>query len=101
MKSFLFCAVACAAAAIASGYYLTPSSAAPADPAPVETAVAAPVAPKPERLVAHEWGTFTSFSGASGVPVGFTPNNEDLPFFVYHQGNPLGKSNRLAVNGLI
>ena len=24
-----------------------------------------------ERLIAHEWGTFTSFSGSNGVPVGF------------------------------
>jgi hypothetical protein len=38
------------------------------------------------RLVVHEWGTFTSFSGSNGVPVGFRPNNSDLPAFVYHIG---------------
>src|SRR5262249_14332207 len=35
------------------------------------------------KLVAHEWGTFTSFSGADGVPVGFHPDNSGLPDFVY------------------
>jgi hypothetical protein len=51
---------------------------------------AAPVPePKaPKGLVVHEWGTFTSFSGADGVPAHFTPNNNDLPGFVYHQEGP-------------
>jgi hypothetical protein len=44
---------------------------------------ASPTSATPERLVVHEWGTFTSFSGADGVPVPFTPNYTDLPRFVY------------------
>ncbi len=98
MKAFLFSVVACAA--IAAGYFLTPSNAAdPAKPA----AETAPVPAQTSRshLVAHEWGTFTSFSGSDGVPLGFTPNNEDLPNFVYHQINQLSKSGRLNANGLI
>jgi hypothetical protein len=47
-----------------------------------EAAVAPSVSPK--GLVLHEWGTFTSFSGSNGVPVGFQTNNSDLPQFVYH-----------------
>src|SRR5947199_138429 len=35
------------------------------------------------NLIVHEWGTFTSFSGANGVPVPFYANDEDLPDFVY------------------
>jgi hypothetical protein len=57
--------------------------------------------PAPDRLVVHEWGTFTSFSGSDGVPVGFYPNNSDLPSFVYHQGNELSKAGRLAKDGTI
>ena len=57
--------------------------------------------PAQERLIAHEWGTFTSFSGSNGVPVGFHPNNEDLPHFVYRQTNPVSKSGLLNLNGLI
>jgi hypothetical protein len=42
-----------------------------------------------KNLLLHEWGTFTSFSGSNGVPVGFRPNNSDLPDFIYrHQGEP-------------
>ena len=53
----------------------------------------------PSPLIVHEWGTFTSFSGSNGVPVGFTPNNEDLPEFVYHQ--PGGKGARLIRDGIV
>ena len=37
-------------------------------------------------LIVHEWGTFTSFSGSDGKLVGFRPNNQDLPNFVYTAG---------------
>jgi len=100
MRTFLFAAVVCGLAA--AGYYLAPTRA--ADPAAPElTAIAAPVPPPAaaERLVAHEWGTFTSFSGANGVPVGFSPNNTDLPHFIYHQTNPVSKSGLLNLNGLV
>jgi hypothetical protein len=94
----LFAAVACCLAA--SAYILLPSSA--ADAAKSMDATTSPVPPaEPGRLVAHEWGTFTSFSGSNGVPVGFSPNNTDLPEFVYVQGNPLSKSGLLNAHGLI
>jgi hypothetical protein len=98
MRTILFAAVACSVAA--AGYILLPSSA--ADAAKPMEAAASPVPPaSPVRLVAHEWGTFTSFSGSNGVPVGFSPNNTDLPNFVYHQISPFSKSGRLQLNGLI
>ena len=100
MRTFLLAAVACGA--ISAGHVLTPGTA--ADPGKPESVAAAPVPlppPPPPRLIAHEWGTFTSFSGSDGVPVGFTPNNDDLPQFVYFQGNALSKSNRLRANGLV
>ena len=34
-------------------------------------------------LVAHEWGTFSCFSGSNGVLQRFHPANTDLPKFVY------------------
>src|SRR5262245_47059127 len=68
--------------------------------------VAAPPAPtqdtSPSQLVVHEWGTFTSFSGSNGVPVGFEPNNNDLPSFVYHTvGYYQEKGGRLRYGGLV
>ena len=66
MKTKLFCAMALSAFAIS--LHLGASN------------------PK-EGFVAHEWGTFTSFSGSDGVPVSFMPNNEDLPGFVYYPIN--------------
>lgn len=91
MRTVFFAVVVCSIASV--GYYLAPTSAAdPTSPVPV---------PAAERLVVHEWGTFTSFSGSNGVPVGFTPNNTDLPNFVYFQGNPNSKAGRLYQNGLV
>src|SRR5829696_1563522 len=104
MRTFLFTTLA--GAAIAAGFALTSSSAAPpAAPAALTAAPAAPVPPPvaPARLVAHEWGTFTSFSGSDGVAVGFTPNYTDLPRFVYQAPGPEtgGKGGRLRRGGLI
>jgi hypothetical protein len=63
---------------------------------------AAPGEAGPARLVVHEWGTFTRFSGADGVPVGFTPNNADLPGFIYYQdGDPNMKAARLVRDGTV
>jgi hypothetical protein len=58
--------------------------------------------PSPGRLIVHEWGTFTSFSGSDGVPVGFYPNNNDLPGFVYNLG-PYedSKSSRFIQGGTV
>jgi hypothetical protein len=56
----------------------------------------------PARLVVHEWGTFTRFSGSDGVPVGFHPDNTDLPGFIYYQeGDPNSKADRLARDGTV
>src|SRR5262245_51414715 len=52
-------------------------------------------------LVVHEWGTFTSYSGSDGVPVGFTPNNDDLPSFVYNTTYSEGKGGRFRYGGLV
>ena len=93
MRTFLFTLVV--GAVTAGGYTLVSRTAA------TSAAPAAPEAPAAARLVAHEWGTFTSFSGADGVPLSFTPNNEDLPNFVYRQVNPLSKSGRLNAGGLV
>ena len=40
------------------------------------------------RLVVHEWGTFTSIAGKSGAAVEWRPLNgsSDLPGFVYNAG---------------
>lgn len=105
MRTFLFTALA--GAAVAAGFALTSGSAAnPVAPEAAAAAVATPAAPvppppAPQRLVAHEWGTFTSFSGSDGVPVGFTPNNNDLPHFVYYPYIPNSKSGRLQYGGLV
>src|SRR5581483_10886643 len=103
MRTLLVAVAACAA--VTAGYFLTPGSAADPGPAspPAATPDAAPVPPaSAARLVAHEWGTFTSFSGSDGVPVGFYPNNDDLPGFVYFQeGDGLTKSNRLQRGGTV
>jgi hypothetical protein len=64
-------------------------------------AEAAPAA-SPNGLAVHEWGTFTSFSGSNGVPVGFRPNNTDLPEFVYHhRPDPFNKSDYLQRYGTV
>ncbi|MBX3442295.1 MAG: hypothetical protein KF774_07795 [Planctomyces sp.] len=46
-----------------------------------ETSGPAPPSPK---LIVHEWGTFTSFSGSDGVQIDYRPlGDNDLPRFVY------------------
>jgi hypothetical protein len=58
--------------------------------------------PESNTLILHEWGTFTSFSGSNGLPVGFRPNNSDLPDFIYHHpGDPGWKAARLIRDGTI
>jgi hypothetical protein len=39
---------------------------------------------EPSKLVVHEWGTFTSFSGSDGKNLSFPHKSGDLPGFVYH-----------------
>src|ERR1044072_243601 len=40
---------------------------------------------KEQKLVVHEWGTFTSIAGQNGVAIDWRPLNgaSDLPRFVY------------------
>lgn len=52
----------------------------------------------PNKLVVHEWGTFTSFSGSDGVKLEFRPLiDNDLPEFIFNRAeqaglrNPFGK----------
>src|SRR4029078_10730906 len=48
------------------------------------------------RLIAHEWGTFTSVQGADGVQLEWNPLvTTELPKFVYDRGRPNGNP-RLA-----
>ncbi|MBS0204603.1 MAG: hypothetical protein JSS49_16995 [Planctomycetes bacterium] len=43
------------------------------------------------KLIVHEWGTFTSFSGSNGVQLDFRPLiNEDLPNFVLDRQSQSG-----------
>lgn len=60
----------------------------PAQPEP------APSDSKPPALVVHEWGTFTSFSGADGKNLRFPHKSGDLPNFVYYTHDGLTKSAR-------
>src|ERR1700687_2636880 len=43
------------------------------------------IAPGDNRLVVHEWGTFTSIAGKDGIALEWRPLNgsSDLPKFVY------------------
>lgn len=93
------CVVAFVGAAITAGLsFGTGRAADPANAAPPPP----PQADSPSRLVVHEWGTFTSFSGSDGVPVGFRPNNSDLPSFVYSPEEVRNsKAGRLLFDGTV
>lgn len=69
----------------------------------VAALLAAPAlaADPPAKLVAHEWGTFTSFSGSDGTCVGFSPDNSALPPFVYRQHGLMSKDGRLLRGGTV
>ncbi len=72
----------------------SPPAAAPPTPAAPTTV--------PARLIVHEWGTFTSFSGSNGIPVNIQPDNSSLPAFVHHHGNdPLHKARLMIASGTI
>jgi hypothetical protein len=87
----LLVALVVGSAAVAAGHNMIPT--------------AEPSAPRQDvvstKLVVHEWGTFTSFSGSDGAPVGFEPNNDDLPRFVYYPPGMVGKGGRLRHGGLV
>src|SRR6185436_2896968 len=46
-------------------------------------------APQKDRLVVHEWGTFTSIAGKDGVALEWRPLNgpSDLPKFIHSTAN--------------
>src|SRR5262245_37214548 len=48
---------------------------------------------RPDRFVAHEWGTFTSVSTADGRPQLWSPLSgpSELPSFVYQSSSKCGK----------
>jgi len=54
---------------------------------------------KAQRLVVHEWGTFTNFSGGDGVQLRFRPLIDRLPDFIHRSErlNPLTKGELLAL----
>jgi hypothetical protein len=99
MKVLLVAGAVYACSAVAVGLYVSLGCGA----GPVEAAAApVPSAGASGRLVVHEWGTFTSFSGSDGVPVGFRPDNSNLPGFVYYQdGDPGLKERRLSRDGTV
>ena len=94
----LLAAVAVCAAAI--GILAVDAKVPPAPPA-APAAPPPPAPPAPGRLVVHEWGTFTSFAGSDGAPVAFSPNNRDLPGFVYAQEDNASKGGRLLRGGTV
>jgi hypothetical protein len=50
-----------------------------------------------DRLIVHEWGTFTSFSGSDGVRLEFRPLvSSDLPGFVFNRARQVGAYNDLG-----
>lgn len=55
----------------------------------------------PDKLVAHEWGTFTSFAGSDGTQVGFRPDNSALPGFVYRTKGEVSKEGLLLRAGTV
>src|SRR5438105_821925 len=61
-----------------------------------ETRSSTPTAESPsvaseDRLIVHEWGTFTSFSGSDGVRLEFRPLvDSDLPDFVINRAKQVG-----------
>src|SRR5689334_3444584 len=65
--------------------------------ATITVAMAAPSGgrPSPDKLIAHEWGTFTTVAGEDGRAIEWLPLNgpTDLPCFVEHYKN----SNNLKI----
>ena len=51
----------------------------------------APASNEIDRLIVHEWGTFTTFSGSNGVHLDFRPlKDQDLPGFVMNRASQSG-----------
>lgn len=74
MRNYLITAL------LGCGLLLTPSHATPPSDSTVSD----------DKLVVHEWGTFTTFSGSDGVFIDFRPlaaEHSDLPDYVRDRGN--------------
>ena len=66
------------------------------------TATAPPDNAEPEPFVVHEWGTFTTFSGADGVRLDFRPlQTNDLPSFVLDRFEQSGQLQPFYLKGRI
>lgn len=98
-KSFLVTSFALAAIVLAGvSYWATQSQARPSVEGPNYVR-----SDHPGKLIVHEWGTFTSFSGSNGVRIDFRPlADNDLPGFVINRArqagawHPLSKFNLLV-----
>ncbi len=45
------------------------------------------------KLIVHEWGTFTTFSGSNGVHLDFRPlQDNELPYFVANRATQTDKA---------
>jgi len=97
-KSFLVTSLALAAVVLAGvGYWANQSQA--------RTSVEGPnylSSDHPGKLIVHEWGTFTSFSGSNGVRIDFRPlADNDLPAFVINRARQAGAWHPLAKFNLL
>lgn len=81
-------------AAITVGLGLTAAALLAGTPAkPRENSVKQAETAKSDKLIVHEWGTFTSFSGSNGVQLDFRPLvSDDLPGFVLDRSDQTGAS---------
>ncbi|MEX2285880.1 MAG: hypothetical protein WD648_02250 [Planctomycetaceae bacterium] len=87
MRLTLFTATACVltviALAIQGGRQSTGATASPGTEVKKASEPAGAPATLAGKLIVHEWGTFTSFSGSDGIRLEFRPlADEDLPPFV-------------------
>src|SRR6516162_9969106 len=57
-----------------------------------KSAAPATASAEPASFVVHEWGTFTSFSGADGKNLKFPHKSSDLPRFVHYVTGEQSKS---------
>ncbi len=58
------------------------------------TVPAVPVRASADKLIVHEWGTFTTFSGSNGVHLDFRPLlDNELPSFVFDRASQSGHVN--------
>ena len=65
-----------------------------AEELPPTTFAAIPAIAPSDKLIVHEWGTFTTFSGSNGVHLDFRPLlDNELPGFVFDRASQSGHMN--------